>query len=71
MLLGRMGKATDLSEIAYSLVGITDSPHRHPMIQCIRYSQNVAGLWLKYGASAPNDWDFRAQKESACDATIS
>jgi len=32
----------------------TGSPHWHPAIQCIRYSQNVAGLWLKYGAKPPN-----------------
>jgi|HubBroStandDraft_2_1064218.scaffolds.fasta_scaffold816302_1 hypothetical protein len=27
-------------------------PPWHPTIQCIRNSQNVAGLWLKYGVKS-------------------
>ena len=28
-------------------------PLWYPVIQCLTYRQNVAGLWLKYGAKAP------------------
>src|SRR5262245_30700612 len=27
-------------------------PHWHPAIRCLRIRQNVAGLWLKYGAKS-------------------
>ena len=29
-------------------------PPWHPAIQYLRYCQNVAGLWLKYGAKSLN-----------------
>jgi len=58
-----------ISEIASSLVEITGSP-RHSVIQRIRYSQNVAGLWLKYGVKSRKIRDFQAPKKSAGDATI-
>jgi hypothetical protein len=29
------------------------SPHWHPAIQSVTIRQNVAGLWLKYGAKSP------------------
>jgi hypothetical protein len=31
-------------------IGHPGSPHWHPAIHGLRISQNVAGLWLKYGA---------------------
>jgi len=37
-------------EIAVPLWIIAGSPHWHPTIQRLLNSQNVAGLWLKYGA---------------------
>ena len=46
------------------------SPHWHPTIQCLRPSQNVAGLWLKYGVKS-----LKIETSSLCeilmdDATI-
>jgi hypothetical protein len=34
-------------------VETTGSPLWHPAIQSLTYCQNVAGLWLKYGAKSP------------------
>src|SRR5258707_6789522 len=32
----------------------TSSTHCHQAVQCLLYSENVAGLWLKYGVKSPN-----------------
>jgi hypothetical protein len=45
-------------------------PPWHPTIQCLRNSQNVAGLWLKYGVQS-----LKIETSSRCkilvrDATI-
>jgi len=36
------------------------SPHWHPTIHCVDVRQNVAGLWLKYGAKCRKNRDFFA-----------
>jgi len=48
----------------------TGSPLWHPAIQCLAYSQNVAGLWLKYGAKTPNIWTSLRRKILPHRATI-
>jgi hypothetical protein len=52
MFLGREEKAMDTWKIANSLRWTAGSPPWRPAIQCLRYRQNVAGLWLKYGAKS-------------------
>jgi hypothetical protein len=50
MLLGREGKGDEFKRVADPLRSVNaGSPHCRPAIQCLCNSQNVAGLWLKYG----------------------
>ncbi|MGH6777711.1 MAG: hypothetical protein ACRECL_06850 [Bradyrhizobium sp.] len=56
-----------MGEIAYPNQKNAGNPHWHPTIQCVAVCQNVAGLWLKYGAKdgknrdafAPQNWPTR------------
>ena len=38
------------------------TPHWHSAIQCLTYSQNVVGMWLKYGARPRNKGVFALSK---------
>jgi hypothetical protein len=40
------------------------SPLRHPTIQCSAGSQNVAGLWLKYGTKSPKNTVYWRRKKT-------
>jgi hypothetical protein len=51
MFLGRKGNGEDWPP---SPVKSPGAPSGIPTIQQLTYSQNVAGLWLKYGASPRN-----------------
>lgn len=51
MFLGRMGRA---NTGRHSQLEPQGSPSGVPAIQYLTYSQNVAGLWLKYGAKPRN-----------------
>jgi hypothetical protein len=46
------------------------SPHWHPVIHCLCILQNVAGLWLKYGANFPKIAASLRRKNKLGDATI-
>jgi hypothetical protein len=52
MFPGRKDKATFHGRSSLPLWIIVDSPRWHPTIQRLHNSQNVAGLWLKYGAKS-------------------
>jgi hypothetical protein len=70
MFPGRKEKATGSWKIADPWSLLAGSPHWHPTIQCVLNSQNVAGLWLKYGAKS-----LKVETSSRCkilfgDATI-
>jgi hypothetical protein len=62
--LGREGNSV---VCCHPLVQSPVSPSGAPAIQYLTYSQNVAGLWLKYGAKPLNKGGFVAAKESAID----
>jgi hypothetical protein len=70
MFLGCEEKATDSWKSPIPEVLTPGSPHWHPAIQCLRYSQNVAGLWLKYGAKSLKNETFQRCKILFDDATI-
>ena len=57
-------------EIAVPLWIIVGSPHWHPTIQRLTYSQNVAGLWLKYGVKSLKIETYGPRKILWGDATI-
>ena len=63
MFLGRVGKGDGFIELASPRVDEHRQPPLwHPDIQRLAYSQNVAGLWLKYGAKTPNIWTSLRRK---------
>jgi hypothetical protein len=70
MFFGRKGKATGSREIAGSLVDDRRQPPLASGDSMHTYSQNVAGLWLKYGAKSPNIETFSHRKILEHDATI-
>ena len=71
MLLGYRTKATGLSWIADPRIQWNaDGPHWHPAIQILFIRQNVAGLWLKYGASPAIIEANSRRKNKMLDATI-
>jgi hypothetical protein len=47
-----------------------DGPHWHPAIQVLFIRQNVAGLWLKYGATSAIIEAYSRRKNKLLDATI-
>jgi hypothetical protein len=49
---------------------ITGSPHWRPAIRCLPECQNVAGLWLKYGAKPFNIDNFPCCENLFGDVTI-
>jgi hypothetical protein len=69
MLLGRGEKATNSWKSPIPEVMIPGS-HWLRRFNCLRYSQNVAGLWLKYGAKSQKTETFQRCKILFDDATI-
>ena len=71
MFLGRKEKAMNSSLVADPLRSVNaGSPHCRPAIQCLCNSQNVAGLWLKYGAKSLKSRTSSRCKKLSPDATI-
>jgi hypothetical protein len=64
------GKGDAFMEIADPRVMISGRPAGIRRFNCLRYSQNVAALWLKYGAKSLKSETFQRCKILFDDATI-
>jgi hypothetical protein len=54
MFLGRMEQAMHSLRQPIPVDETPSAPSGNPAIHCLTYCQNVAGLWLKYGAKPVN-----------------
>jgi hypothetical protein len=70
MLLGRVEKATDSWKSPIPAVLIPSAPTGIRRFNCLRYSQNVAALWLKYGTKSLKIETSGPRKILFDDATI-
>jgi hypothetical protein len=70
MLVGHRKRTKDHLSIAPPDQKNAGSPHWHPTIHSSSIRQNVAGLWLKYGARPAKTTASLRRKISSRDATI-